>query len=95
MSDTREAQLLAQLADQEEKIARLEQENVLLRGKLDALLRRLFGAQSEKLDPQQLTLLLQGETEGPAQGKESGPEVPEADPPRADKASARGRREAV
>jgi transposase len=39
---------------------RLERENALLRQKLDALLRRLFGARSEKIDPAQLLLLLQG-----------------------------------
>jgi transposase len=35
-------------------------ENKLLREKLDALLRKLFGASSEKMDPQQLLLVLQG-----------------------------------
>lgn len=35
-------------------------ENKLLREKIDALLQRLFGAQSEKLDAAQLLLMLQG-----------------------------------
>lgn len=35
-------------------------ENKLLREKIDALLKRLFGAQSEKLDAAQLLLMLQG-----------------------------------
>ena len=35
-------------------------ENKLLREKIDALVRRLFGAQSEKLDRAQLLLMLQG-----------------------------------
>lgn len=35
-------------------------ENKLLREKVDALLRRLFGAQSEQLDAAQLLLMLQG-----------------------------------
>ena len=39
---------------------RLERENTLLRQKIDALVRRLFGSQSERLDPAQLQLLLQG-----------------------------------
>lgn len=43
-----------------ERLAFLEKENALLREKIDALVRRLFGAKSEKLDPAQLLLLLQG-----------------------------------
>ena len=35
-------------------------ENKLLREKIDALIQRLFGAQSEKLDREQLLLMLQG-----------------------------------
>jgi transposase len=58
MTDAREAELLAQNA-------RLEKENALLRQKLDLLIRKLFGAQSEKLDPAQLLLLLQGFDDGP------------------------------
>lgn len=43
-----------------ERIVALEKENALLREKLDALARRLFGVKSEKLDSGQLHLLLQG-----------------------------------
>ncbi len=43
-----------------ERIACLEQENALLRQKIELLVRKLSGAQSEKLDPAQLLLLLQG-----------------------------------
>jgi transposase len=43
-----------------ERIALLEKENALLREKIDALARRLFGVKSEKLDEAQLLLLLQG-----------------------------------
>ena len=50
---SREAELL-------EANERLERENVLLRQKIDALLRRLFGSQSEQLDPAQMQMLLQG-----------------------------------
>ena len=38
----------------------MEKENALLREKIDLLVRKLFGAKSEKLDPAQLLLLLQG-----------------------------------
>jgi transposase len=38
----------------------LEKENALLRQKIDSLVRKLFGTSSEKLDPAQLHLLLQG-----------------------------------
>jgi len=64
MSKSREAQLLAkhqaELAARDERLAALEKENELLRQKIDLLVRRLFGAKSEKLDPAQLLLLLQG-----------------------------------
>jgi transposase len=68
MSDAREAELLA-------VIERLEQENRLLREKIDLLIRRMFGSSSEKLDPAQLLLLLQGE-DGPEKPDE--PVVEEA-----------------
>lgn len=50
----------AELAARDEQLATLKQENELLRQKIDALIRQLFGAKSEKLDPAQLLLLLQG-----------------------------------
>ena len=43
-----------------DRIATLERENALLREKIDLLVRKLFGAKSERLDPAQLLLLLQG-----------------------------------
>lgn len=44
-----------------EEVARLREENRLLREKLDLLIRKVFGgAKSEKLDPDQLELLLSG-----------------------------------
>jgi transposase len=43
-----------------ERIAALEAENKLLRQKIDLLVRRIFGAKSEKLSPAQLELLLTG-----------------------------------
>ncbi|TCO81347.1 transposase IS66-like protein, partial [Chthoniobacter flavus] len=42
------------------RIAELEKENALLRQKIDALARKIYGVSSEKLDPAQLHLLLQG-----------------------------------
>ncbi len=65
MSETpREAEL-------QQRNERLEREITLLRQKIDALIRRLFGSQSEQLDPAQLQLLLQGTPEAPP------PEAPE------------------
>ena len=46
------------------EVAELRLENKFLREKLDALARRIFGAQSERLDSAQLELLLQGITDG-------------------------------
>ena len=40
-------------------LAASQQENVLLRQKVDALVRQVFGARSERIDPAQLELLLQ------------------------------------
>lgn len=48
-----------------ERIACLEKENALLRQKIDLLVRKIFGSQSERLDPAQLLLLLQGLDEPP------------------------------
>ena len=47
MTNPREAELLAQLQARDARIACLEQENTLLRQKIDLLVRKLFGAQSE------------------------------------------------
>jgi len=63
MTSAREAELLAQLQscqERLERLERLEKENALLRQKIDLLVRQLFGAKSERLDPAQLLLLLQG-----------------------------------
>jgi transposase len=59
----REAELLEQLA-------RVEKENALLRQKIDLLIHKLFGATSEKLDPAQLLLLLQGGEDEPGKAFE-------------------------
>jgi transposase len=55
----REAQLSEQLQQCQEALASAQRENALLRQKLDALARRLFGVSSEALSPAQLQLLLQ------------------------------------
>jgi transposase len=57
------------------RIAELEKENALLRQKIDALARQIYGVSSEKLDPAQLLLLLQGLDEP---GKAPEPVVAEA-----------------
>ncbi len=54
----REAELKQQLEQCQEALAAAQRENVLLRQKLDALARRIFGVSSEVLNPAQLQLLL-------------------------------------
>jgi len=88
MSDAREAELLRLLEAKDRRLEEQAGEIKLLQQKLDALARRLFGTKSEKLDENQLLLLLQeAETPGPAMGKGSGPEALAAEPPRPSKAS--------
>ena len=55
----REAALSQQLVQCQVALAAAQAENKLLRQKLDALARRIFGVSSEALDPAQLQLLLQ------------------------------------
>jgi len=63
MTEAREIELLKKLREQDaEIIALLREENALLKQKVDLLVKRIFGAGSEKLDPKQLELFLsQGE----------------------------------
>ena len=84
MPSAREQELSEQLARATAELGRtgselseVRMENKLLREKIDALLRRIFGAQSEKLDPAQLLLMLQG-FEAPGKA----PEPVEAEAPR-------------
>ena len=58
MDSSRAADLLKRLQESQEQNARLVQENALLRQKIDWLVKRIFGASSEKLDAAQLELLL-------------------------------------
>jgi transposase len=82
---TREAELLRKLEETQEQVVVLrealekaQQENTLLRQKIDLLVRRIFGASSEKLDAAQLELLLGLENES---GKtEASSALEEADP---------------
>jgi len=74
---SREAELSRRLEERDrqvetsnQRLAALEKENALLREKIDALVRRLFGAKSEQLDPAQLLLLLQGMEEPPGKAPE-------------------------
>jgi len=85
----RETQLEKALAGALAAIARLELENKLLRGKLDKLLRRMFGAKSEKLDEAQMLLLLQGLDDAPKK-----PESPAAPAPGDDAGKKKNRRAA-
>jgi hypothetical protein len=57
-------QIIEQLARQNRA---LEQKVALLEAKIDLLIRRIFGAKSEKLDAAQLELLLSGLESGKAQ----------------------------
>jgi transposase len=57
-TELRLAQCEAALATSQQHVARLETENALLRQKIDLLVRRVFGASSEALDPAQLELLM-------------------------------------
>jgi transposase len=59
----REEQLSRLLAQSQQEVLELRKENALLRQKIDALVRRVFGSSSEALDEGQLLLLLQGQTE--------------------------------
>ena len=81
----REAELLAAIAARDEEIERLRKEIALVNQKIDLLVRRIFGASSEKLDPAQLLLLLQGRQED-LPGKTFDPGVEAADLGRSEKA---------
>ena len=71
------AHATAELGRASGELAELRTVNKLLREKIDALIKRLCGAQSEKIDPGQLLLMLQG-LEAPGKA----PEPVEAEVPR-------------
>ncbi len=58
---------------QQKEIARLREENRLLRQKLDLVIRQLYGSKSERLDPGQLELML-SEEDVPS-GKDGAPAI--------------------
>ena len=88
----REKELEAQLASVTSERDSALFEIKLLRAKLDALARRIFGKKSEQLSEAQMQLLLQEEVApGPAMGKPSGPEETETQPPRSSKPKRRPR----
>jgi transposase len=83
MSDPREAELLRQIEERDARLKELEQERSLLQQRIDHLLRQIYGTRSEKVNPDQLQLLLQGlHTPGPGEGKELSPEAAKAPAPR-------------
>jgi hypothetical protein len=51
-----------------QRVEELQTENTLLRQKVDLLIRKIFGASSEKLDPSQLDLFLLQEENAPGGG---------------------------
>lgn len=59
-----EAELTAALAASRQQVVELQQENEILKRKIDALVKRIFGARSEKMDPAQLELFLAGMESG-------------------------------
>ena len=86
MKDVSKKQLLetireqaAQLKKRDEQIEALQNENALLRQKLDLLIRKVFGPSSEKLDPAQLEMFLQGGENSPGK-PEASSALEEADP---------------
>jgi transposase len=56
MAEPTITELLAKLAERDERIAALAKENFLLRQKVDALVRKIFGSSSEPFNPNQLEL---------------------------------------
>ncbi len=72
----REEELVSQLEECQEALKQSRRENELLRQKIDLLIRRVFGASSEKLDQAQLELLLQLSNSPAMETREVPPPVP-------------------
>jgi transposase len=70
LSSSREAELSRQLQERDEQLRHAQARIALLEAKIDLLVRKLFGASSEQLDPAQLLLLLQGMDEPPGKAPE-------------------------
>ena len=73
----RETELTEQLAQCQAALAESQRENTLLRQKIDLLVRRVFGASSEVLNPAQLELLLAVPAAAPMVATPAMPSVPE------------------
>jgi transposase len=73
----RETELTEQLAQCQTALVEAQRENVLLRQKIDLLVRRVFGASSEVLNPAQLELLLALPAAAPRVTTPAMPSVPE------------------
>ncbi len=67
----REAELSAALAASQQQNVALNQEIEILKQKIDALVRRIFGAKSEKMNPAQLELFMAGTGPGVAPPRRS------------------------
>jgi transposase len=88
MSSSREAELARRLQESDEQLQarneelqRAKAQIALLEQKIDLLVRRIFGSQSEKLDPKQLELLLELQKEAHELGKAvASSKVEEANP---------------
>ena len=81
MKDLSKKQLLELLRQRDQRIEELQNENALLRQKVDLLIRKVFGASSEKLDPSQLDLFLLQTENAPGKSQASSA-LEEADPQR-------------
>ena len=91
-----EHQLSEQNALLQQRLDLAEQENRLLRQRVDQLVRQIFGSKSEKLDPAQLELLLEGlDASGKPEASEGGEEAPEAEKPNGRKRAKRQRRQRI
>jgi transposase len=77
--------LRAEVATLRADLAAARQENTLLRQKIDALVRRVFGASSERIDPAQLELLLAQPAAAPVAVAPAPPVVPRPVRPRAER----------
>jgi len=73
----RETELTEQLAQCQKALVEAQRENVLLRQKIDLLVRRVFGASSEVLNPAQLELLLALPAAAPRVTTPAKPSVPD------------------
>ena len=82
----REKELSEQLAQCLQALAATQQENLLLRQKIDLLVKRVFGSSSEQLDRNQLELLMQTPASAPVEKVAAAPAPKPARPVRKAKA---------